>query len=192
MFTFPLRNSWRQDVARKLPRLLVALSVLCLSSTMAHAAPIVWYKDFNAASRLAAQTHKPMLVMVGAHWCGYCRQMQQQTLQDQSVAQRVTSDFVPVMIDADEQPELTQRLNASELPTVLVMSSDARVLQRMTGFQSAGQLNGQLAAYHPAQAVVRSTLPVRQFRPTYNSFWRTHTYRTSLPGIKPNPGLAAN
>jgi predicted nucleic acid-binding Zn ribbon protein len=123
--------------------------------------------------------------------------MQQQTFPDPAVAQRIANDFIPVLIDADEQPATVQQLGASEFPTMLVMSADSRVLLRATGFQSAAQVNTSLAAFHPtsfarkfqpattqianhAERVPNPTSFLRRFQPTRTQI-ADHPQRTPSP-----------
>lgn len=161
------KSTWHR-MSFKIVKILAALFMLAAGAHLVHASPIAWYQNLPEAARVADRQHKPLLVMVGARWCGFCQQIQQQTFRDPVITQRVAADFIPVLIDVDEQPVVTQQLNAVELPTLLVMSADSRVLQRVTGFQSAAQLNGRLAAFHPTQ-------PIRHFQPTRPCFWRAHT-----------------
>lgn len=116
----------------------------------ARAAEIGWRRDLQATYREAAIKNKPILVVVGARWCGYCRQLHEQTLHNTAVMSRINSQFLPVLIDADEQAELTQQLQVEMLPTVLVISPERRVLNRSTGFQTVAQLDSRLAQFKPA------------------------------------------
>jgi Thioredoxin-like domain len=75
--------------------------------------------------------------------------MLQQTFPDPAVAARVNQQFVPVLIDADEQAALVQTLNVDSTPTVMVISPDQKVVGRIVGFQSAAQLDARLAAIQP-------------------------------------------
>ena len=173
---------WKMQL--RLSVMIALLLAMVLSIQAADAAAIGWHQDLTSAARTAARQEKPLLVVVGARWCGYCQQLQQQTLRDPAVAQRVAADFVPVMIDADAQPGVTQQLDANQLPTVLVLSPDLRVLQRMTGFQSAAELNSRLAAYRPARPArvppTRAVPAVRARQPVRTSFWRSHSSTMTL------------
>jgi hypothetical protein len=115
----------------------------------AQPAEIAWRKDVQAAAREAAARRKSILIMVKARWCGPCHQMLQQSWSNPSVVARVNADFIPLLIDADEQAALIQQLNVNAFPTTLILDSSQRVVDRATGFQSAGQLNARLAVFKP-------------------------------------------
>jgi len=79
--------------------------------------------------------------------------MLNQTFPNPAVAARINSQFIPVRVDADEQPQLLQSLKVDAMPTLLVISPERRIISRMTGFQSAAQLDARLAAFKPAKPV---------------------------------------
>jgi thiol-disulfide isomerase/thioredoxin len=124
---------------RPIAFLVLVLSAVPLASA-AQAAPIAWQKDIRRALRTSAEEDKPLMVMVGAGWCGYCHKMLQQTFLDPALALRVNGQFVPVLLDADEQAELVQKLKVDAMPTVLVISPERKIIGRFAGFQSAGRL----------------------------------------------------
>jgi thioredoxin-like negative regulator of GroEL len=126
--------------------LAVFLAVPCFAGA-ARAAPIAWQKDIRMALRTSSEEGKPLMVMVGAGWCGYCYKMLQQTFPDPALALRVNGQFVPVLIDADEQAELVQKLRVDAMPTVLVISPERRIVGRFAGFQTAAQLAARLARF---------------------------------------------
>jgi thiol:disulfide interchange protein len=126
--------------------LAVVLAVPCFAGA-AQAAPIAWQKDIRTALRAAAEEDKPLMVMVSAGWCGYCHKMLQQTFPDPALALRVNGQFVPVLIDADEQAELMQKLKVDAMPSILVISPERKIMGRFAGFQSAAQLAARLAPF---------------------------------------------
>jgi hypothetical protein len=108
--------------------------------------------------------------MVGARWCGPCRKMHAETFPNPAVVARVNSQFVPVLLDAEAQAADVKRLGVDAFPTVLVVSPEEKVVGRLTGFQSASQLNARLATYQ--------TVPARR-----------SSYRIAVP--PPEPQLRA-
>lgn len=127
--------------------ILAVAATAALFAKDCQAGPIVWNKDLGAALQSSAEQEKPVMVMVGARWCGHCHQMLQQTFPDPALAARVNAQFVPVLLDADEQAALVQKLRVSALPTVLVISPERKIVGRFTGYQSAAQLGARLAPY---------------------------------------------
>jgi thioredoxin-like negative regulator of GroEL len=152
----------------------------------AHAAPIAWQKDIRSALRMSAEEDKPLMVMVGAGWCGYCHKMLQQTFPDPALALRVNGQFVPVLLDADEQAELVQKLRVNAMPTVLVISPERKIIGRFAGFQSAGQLAARLAPFQRARPAA-APRPVESKPAFHQRMWsaiQAAAPRTTLEAAK--------
>jgi thiol-disulfide isomerase/thioredoxin len=145
------------------------LATSALSASAAQAAGIAWQGNLQQAAQQAAAQHKPLLVMVKARWCGPCHKMLQQTFPDAALAARINSQFVPVLLDADDQAATVQGLGIEAMPTVIIMSPERKVAGKFTGFQTAAQLDARLAALAP---------PVRHFAPPQFRHW-------SLPAPRP-------
>ena len=105
---------------------------------------VSWQSDLQQALRLAERTGRPVLARVTAPWCGHCERMKRDTFTDHRIIRDITSGFIPVSIDAEEQAELVERLGISTLPTMLVISPDRRVIGRTSGYQSVSQLSSLL------------------------------------------------
>ncbi len=118
---------------------LLALAAIFASADPADAA-ISWEKDFSRAAATAASSKKPMLIKVGASWCGYCKKMDRVAFADPKVIGRVKSCFIPVSLDADRDQRFVRQMAVRSLPTTLIVSPDMKVLARLSGYKSAGQL----------------------------------------------------
>jgi hypothetical protein len=92
--------------------------------------------------------------------------MLQQTFPDPGVAARVNASFIPLLIDADQQPSLIQQLNINAFPTMLILDSQQRVVERVTGYQTAAQLNSRLAVYQPPVQPRVVPRPIEVFQPS--------------------------
>ncbi len=131
----------------------VSAAVLALHVTErpAWSSEVAWRRDVAAAARESAGGGKPLLVMVEASWCGPCQRMLRQTFPDPVLAARINAGFIPLLIDADQQAALIQRLNINAFPTMLILDPSQRIVERVTGFQTAAQLNSRLAVLQPTQ-----------------------------------------
>jgi thiol:disulfide interchange protein len=81
---------------------------------------ITFVKGWELGRRVAAERQQPALVFFTAHWCTYCRKMEGTTFTDPAVAQLATQ-FVCVLVDADEEPAVCQRLQLSGYPTLVII-----------------------------------------------------------------------
>ena len=158
---------------------VAVLLTAALSVNAAQAAGIAWHSNVQEAMRQSAAQNKPMLVLVKARWCGPCHQMLEQTFPNPAVAARVNNQFVPLLIDADEQAAFVQSLGVEAMPTVLVISPQQKITGRFTGFQSAAQLDARLASLRPPAIRPVATQAIRR--------WALPPMRPSMP---PEPGAS--
>lgn len=122
------------------------LSVLLIDSARtAGAAPIAWQKDMATAVSTSTATNKPMLVKIGAAWCGYCKKMDREAFANPKVIDHVNGCFVAVSLDADRNKRLVRELAVGSLPTTLIVSPKMKVLARLTGYKTANQLVTEIA-----------------------------------------------
>lgn len=113
------------------------LLVFFLSWAWTHsfAGEIQWHTDFDKALRLASSQGKSVVVDVYADWCGPCRMMERKTFKDEKVQEKIT-DFIPLKVDADRQPDITERYGVTALPTTLVLNAQGGVLMSQPGYLS--------------------------------------------------------
>ena len=105
---------------------------------------LAWRKNYKQACEEARRRKRPILVKITASWCGPCRQMQQLTFTDERLRRRLRRDFVLLELDADENSDLMSGFHVEAYPTTLVVSPELKVLSRMTGFKSAGDMISSL------------------------------------------------
>ena len=105
---------------------------------------LAWRKSYKQACEEARRRKRPILVKITASWCGPCRQMQQLTFTDERLRRRLRKDFVLLELDADENPDLITGFHVEAYPTTLVVSPDLKIVSRMTGFKSAGDMISSL------------------------------------------------
>lgn len=101
---------------------------------------IQWNTDINAAFGLAQKSNKLVFADFYADWCGYCKQLDEDTFVNQNVKQKFAQSYVLVKINVDQNPELASKYQVYSLPTLIIMDSNGNVIKRQEGFVSAGEL----------------------------------------------------
>ncbi len=146
--------------------------VCVFAGSFLQAAEVKWHEDLPQAAQQAAREQKPLMVMVSAPWCGYCQKMLKTTFLDQNLVQRVNGNFVPVHLDADQNEKLVKQLQVEGLPTTLIVTPEMQVVKRLTGYQSAAQLNGALMPFcnRAPAAVPVAVQPVAARQPINAAF----------------------
>lgn len=92
-----------------------------------------WMHDFTDAAKVAKQAERPLLIHFHATWCGPCRQMEKDVLHHSDVRDLLSRNFVAVMVDSDQHPELIEQFGIKSLPTDLVIAPDGVVHLKAEG-----------------------------------------------------------
>jgi len=95
--------------------------------------PDVWRHDFAESAKVAKQSGRPLLIHFHASWCGPCRDMERDVLHHSDVRDFLSRQFVAVMVDYDQKPDLVNKFEIKLLPTDLVIAPDGTVLLKSEG-----------------------------------------------------------
>jgi thioredoxin-related protein len=98
------------------------------------AEPIRWQPDLKAAQRLAQESGRPILIVMGGDRCAYCKKLEAETLGDAATANYVNASFVPVHLHWERDQRAAQILEIKALPTCVVLSPEADLLGSVEGF----------------------------------------------------------
>lgn len=114
--------------------------------TWAYTPPqIRWHKDLKSAHRVAVQQNKPLLILFSASWCTYCHKLQRETLGEKPMVAYVEKNFVPVLLDFDKDAYVAKVLEVESLPCTVVLSPQADLLLRKSGYAKADSFRATLS-----------------------------------------------
>lgn len=120
----------------------LAACVLLAGAGLGHEkASLRWEKSFEEALKKAKAGGKPVMIDFWAEWCGWCHRLDQTTYVDARVV-KLGEAFVTVKVDTEggaKQAAIAERYDVSQLPTILFVSPQGRVILRVNGFQGPGQ-----------------------------------------------------
>ncbi|MCA9050853.1 MAG: thioredoxin family protein, partial [Planctomycetaceae bacterium] len=143
---FPTERSTMLCTTFRFSRGLLRIFAVALLLSSADAAQVNWQTDIEQSLAAANASGRLVLMKFTADWCGYCRKMERETFTRPNVAELVNSQFVAVLVDADQHKDLVRHLKISGLPAMLVVSPDMVILNRITGYQTEEKLIPQLRA----------------------------------------------
>lgn len=136
---------------------------LCLGATQIAIAggpenkAIEWQPSLKQAHKLAVQQNKPIMLVFGAEWCGYCKKLEKTTLANPQLAKYINSSFVCVHIDVDAEEKVAEILEVKSLPCTIILSPDADLLGRVEGFQQPAPLHQKLVSAQKMFSEIQQT-----------------------------------
>ena len=84
-----------------------------------------WGADAFARAR---NEHKPVLLSISATWCHWCHEMDRTSYADPAVESIVADRYVPVRVDADQRPDISDRYSLGGWPTTAFLTPDGDVI----------------------------------------------------------------
>ena len=126
---------WTAHIAATKARNVAVLLLAALSS--AATAQITWRTDYDSARSAAIKTKKPILVDFMAEWCGPCKMMQHDALENPTVT-KLLQRVVCVRLDVDKLPPLAKRFSVNGIPRTILLSPDGQqVKMDLEGYRDA-------------------------------------------------------
>ncbi|MFL2645781.1 MAG: DUF255 domain-containing protein [Dehalococcoidia bacterium] len=93
---------------------------------------ISWQTWNESTFKMAQLRDKPILLMITAEWCYWCHVMLEDTYLDQAVVSHVNDNYIPVLVDNDQRPELNFRYNVGGWPTTAILTPHGGMLAGAT------------------------------------------------------------
>lgn len=123
---------------------LMAILPALLAIPEAPAQEVRWRGNYAAARREAVARDRPLVIDFGTESCFWCKQLDQRTFSDASVAGALNDHFILLKIDAQREAELVDKLRIRSYPTIVIASSDGVILDTIEGFREASVFSEHL------------------------------------------------
>jgi len=89
---------------------------------------IRWTDWSPAAFERARAEGKPVMLFLGAFWCGICQRMDETTFSDTEIIALLNAYFVPVRVEDAQRPDIDVRYNRNGWPTIVFLSGEGDYL----------------------------------------------------------------
>lgn len=89
---------------------------------------IRWQHFEPATLKAAAAADRPVLLLITAPWCQFCRDLLATTFAAPAVIALVREAFTPVHVDAERRPDINQRYGTGAWPTIAWLTPDGELI----------------------------------------------------------------
>lgn len=133
--------------------ILPLLFILCISNAAGQDTP-EWH-EFEEALALADRTNKPIIVDVGAPWCGWCHKMKQEVYPN--LDKQVNHKFIFTRLNRDDNNskityggrsltplKISQELGVQQVPSIVILNEKGEYLMHKSGFTKSEELKSLL------------------------------------------------
>lgn len=122
-------------------RILGCLAALLLGLAAAQAAPLEnkdgFWNDWSDATFARADAEKKfVIVSLQSWWCPWCHAMNRDTWSDPDVRAALKDKFIPVFVDQDSRPDISQRYERWGWPATIIFGPDGTEIVKLRGFYS--------------------------------------------------------
>lgn len=119
--------------------------------------------DYDEAIEKAEKLDRPILVVLGAEWCGPCKQLEKEL--QQPIAEPIFQRWVVVKVDIDEEVALAKEWQVGAIPAFRILGIDQEVAASNEGFGGLKKLQAWLAenfdsANPKTQRLLREDKPI--------------------------------
>jgi uncharacterized protein len=123
---------------------MIRVGILLLSllfAVGARAAPIensdgFWSEWSDATFARAAAEKKFVVVSLQSWWCRWCHVMNRETWSDAEVRGILKDKFIPIYVDQDSRPDISQRYERWGWPATIIFGPDGTEIAKLRGFYS--------------------------------------------------------
>ncbi len=125
---------------RRLTTLFAVLVLAALTMRPLMAAPdtgdLPWREWGEQVFQDAAREKKFVLLSLQSWWCPWCHTMNVDTYADPEVRAYLLQHFIPVRVDQDSRPDISQRYERWGWPATIIFAADGTEIVKLRGFYS--------------------------------------------------------
>jgi uncharacterized protein len=138
---------------------LLAFAILTLMPASASAEDIAWQAWDEAVFQRAEAEQRFVLLDLGAVWCHWCHVMEATTYKDPVVVRLVRERFLPIRVDQDLRPDLSNRYEDYGWPATVIFDARGQELAKFSGYIAPARMRSLL------QGVIDDPTPGPSVRP---------------------------
>ncbi len=131
---------------KKLNNTLIILVLLILNflPVLATTSLISWVSWNESVFQKAKEENKFVILDLEAVWCHWCHVMHEETYTDPAIVELIKSHYIPVRVDQDSRPDLSNRYREYGWPATIVFNSKGEEIIKRAGYIPPDELKIEL------------------------------------------------
>jgi len=94
-------------------------------------------ESYEDAIDLSKDTDSNIFIYFGANWSKYCIMMKNNTFENKEVKEYLLKNFIVLHVDVDKNKNLKEKYNVKELPQLIVIDKNEKIIKRISGYKSS-------------------------------------------------------
>ncbi len=136
----------------------------------------------------AMNANKPYFVYFYANWSPLAKRMNEETFTNQTLVDYAQETYLGLAVDGesilDGGEELAERYNVIYFPSVLIFTSEGKLMSRLSGFQSASKLLSKLKQFENATGAPDITVQAEEELPPAVDVPGEYLFKVSAKTVK--------
>jgi uncharacterized protein len=126
---------------------MLAFAIAGLAASPSLAAEAVAWSDWKDDLFSRAESEKRFVILdLEAVWCHWCHVMEKTTYADPEVGALLASNYLPVRVDQDANPDLSSRYGDWGWPATIIFGPDGREIAKIRGYIEPARMQALLKA----------------------------------------------
>jgi len=149
---------------------VVCLAPAALAGNGGAAEGLSWESWSEGVFRRAKGEHKFVLLDLEAVWCHWCHVMDEKTYANPAIIKLIKSKYIPVRVDQDSRPDLSNRYEDYGWPATVVFNAGGGEIVKRAGYIPADEMSSLLKAIIKDPSPGPSVKPPRSFKYAKDAF----------------------
>ncbi len=96
--------------------------------------------SLSEALQKAKSTDKKVFAVFESDTCVYCKQLRQNTLNDNQVMEKLNESYVVTIVNINDNPQIASKYNVYSTPAMLILDSNGNELRSIEGYYGPNEL----------------------------------------------------
>ncbi len=163
-------EGWRMRIAISLAVVAYLVASPALAGNTGSAEGLRWEPWSDGVFQKAKKERKFVLLDLEAVWCHWCHVMDEKTYANPAVIKLIKSKYIPVRVDQDSRPDLSNRYEDYGWPATVVFNSGGGEIVKRAGYIPADEMTSLLQAIIKDPSPGPSVQPRKTFRYAKDAF----------------------